>query len=285
MKFLLLGKNGQLGRAILKRLATKNQDFAAFSKGELDIADATELARKLQEFQPTVVINCAAYNDVNAAEQDSAQALETNYHAVSKLTTACERVKAKLVHFSSDYVFDGSKRQPYIETDPTSPINQYGISKVLGEQALSSSSIDYLLLRTSWVYGDGKRNFIYRLNQWAKNNETLRIVEDEQSVPTSADDLANLTLECIEKEISGTFHGVNSGSASRFEFAKAIKSSTPSFQASILPANSTAFASDVSRPQYSVLSPSKLEDAIGHAVPHWTNALVRFLGSRKSGRD
>ena len=277
MKLIVLGKNGQLGRAVQKQLAAKNKQFIAFSRGELDICKTTELTRHIQAIRPSIIINCAAYNDVNAAEHDPTQSLEVNHLAVSRLAEVCERTGSKLVHFSTDYVFDGSKRRPYVETDSTAPLNHYGRSKLLGERDLRQFSSNWLLLRTSWLYGDGQQNFIYRLNQWAKNKQTLKIACDEQSVPTSADDLALLTVECLDKEVSGTYHAVNSGAASRFEFAEALKSLSPSFQSTILPASSTEFASEARRPGYSVLSPRKLEEALGHPFPHWTDGLARFL--------
>lgn len=270
---MLLGKNGQLGLAFTKLLATKSVDFQALSRAEADLEDTSILANRLAQFRPDVTINCAAYTDVNTAERNPSLAMAVNYHAVKELAKYCEAIQSKLVHFSTDYVFDGTKGRPYIETDATNPLNVYGKSKLLGEEAVTGSSEPWLVFRTSWVYGEGTNNFISKLRSWAKGNEVLRIVDDEISVPTSTRDIAKFTYLSIEKGISGLFHLTSSGKASRYQYALAIQKVFPEIRCAIEPARLSEFASEVARPSYSVLSNQRLAKVLETEIPHWQTSL------------
>ena len=279
MKTLLLGKNGQLGRAFQKQLQLAPVQVFAFSKAELDVTDASALERQMNRIRPDVTINCSAYTDVNAAELNPEPALDLNYRAIKTLSEYCAKIQSKLIHFSTDYVFDGLKKQPYLESDATNPLNEYGRSKLLGEQILETSGAPWLLLRSSWIYGEGANNFISKLRHWSQGSDELRIVDDEISVPTSADDLAFFAYQCIQAELTGLYHLVNTGSASRYEFAMAIKKFSPDISSSIIPAKLIDFNTGPTRPGYSVLDNSMVTKSLGSTPPHWRDALERHVRS------
>ena len=280
LKILILGKSGQLGKAFNQLLQSTSDTVVAHSKSELDVTNSLEVEKEMARFQPEVTINCTAYTDVNAAETNPAPALELNHRAVKTLSDLCTKFESKLIHFSTDYVFDGEKKHPYTETDSENPLNEYGRSKLLGEQILKASKGSWLLLRSSWVHGEGPNNFINKLTQWSKGARDLRIVDDEISVPTSADDLAALAYQCIQAKLTGLFHLVNSGSASRYDFAMAIKKLLPNIKSNIQPAKLIEFTSGPRRPGYSVLDNSKVSNSLGMTPPHWQDALERSIRSR-----
>ena len=277
MNLLLLGNHGQLGRAFEGELQNRNAVFKAFSRQELDVTDEESLCDALATNRPTVVINCAAYTNVAQAEHDSKQALSVNALALKSLAGLCAAIDCQLVHFSTDYVFDGKKRTPYTESDPPNPLNEYGRSKRLGETYILESNVRTLLLRTSWVYGEGPNNFVSKLIQWGAQQSTLRVVHDEVSVPTSAIDLARITMEALEQGVSGVFHLVNSGTASRYEWAQAVKESLPSLCSHIEPALSSEFSSHLERPLYSALDNRRLCKRLGLDIRPWQSALEEAL--------
>ena len=279
MKIFILGKNGQLGRAFQKQFRNEPLRLFAYSKEELDVTDAAALEREMIRIGPDVTINCTAYTDVNAAEQNPKSALSLNYEAINTLAALCTKIQSKLIHFSTDYVFDGLKKQPYHESDATNPLNEYGRSKLLGEQILRHTEVPWLLFRSSWIYGEGPNNFISKLTHWSQRSNELRIVDDEISVPTAADDLASLVYQCIQGGLTGLYHLVNAGSASRYEFAMAIKKFSPDISSSIVPAKLSEFNSGPTRPAYSVLDNSMAVERLGTHPPHWIDALERHFSS------
>jgi len=171
--------------------------------------------------KPDIVINCAAYNLVDKAEEDYITAYKTNALGVRNLAYLSNKLNAFFVHYSTDYVFDGTKENGlYTEEDTPNPLNEYGKSKLTGERWIVEETENYLLFRVSWVYGRGKQNFIYKLIQWAKNNDYLKIAYDEISVPTSTRTIVEVTLKALDNGLTGLYHLTNSGYASRYEWAK-----------------------------------------------------------------
>jgi dTDP-4-dehydrorhamnose reductase len=280
LKILLLGKNGQLGRAFQKQFQRAPLQVFAFSKAELDVTDASAVELQMIRIRPDVTINCTAYTDVNAAEQNPEPALALNCKAINTLSEYCAKIQSKLIHFSTDYVFDGLKKQPYNESDATNPLNEYGRSKLLGEKVLKTTKAPWLLFRSSWIYGEGLNNFIAKLEHWANGSDKLRIVDDEISVPTSAADLALFVYRCIQADLTGCYHLVNVGTASRYEFAVAIKKFLPEIKSSIIPAKLIEFNSGPIRPAYSVLDNSRVVECLGCTPPHWIDALERHVRSK-----
>ena len=180
-KILIAGAGGQLGREFTDYLSGRGVDFIAPAEQDFDVTDFDSIGAAVRRIKPGIIINCAAYNQVDAAEDEPDTAFKVNAGAVRNLAALCRQENIFLVHYSSDYVFDGSKGSPYTEEDAP---NLYGKSKLEGERAVQETLRDYLIFRTSWVFGKGKQNFLYKLSSWAKEKKELRIAEDEVSCPT-----------------------------------------------------------------------------------------------------
>jgi dTDP-4-dehydrorhamnose reductase len=223
-----------------------------------------------------VIINCAAYNAVDAAEQNADLAYLINAKSVENIASLCKKNGILLVHYGTDYVFDGGKGNLYAEQDVPNPLNVYGKSKLQGEDAVVRSGATYLLFRTSWVFGNGAQNFIYKLLQWSEKNPVLRLTSDEVSVPTSTADLVSLTLRSITKGITGLYHATNSDYASRYEWGRYI-AKTLSLKSLIVPVPMSYFPSPVNRPLFSAMSNALLEKELGITIPSWQEAVERFI--------
>ncbi len=276
MKVLVTGANGQVGREIVKILTL--QEYVVLSKGreELDITDFAKVSECISDFKPDIVINCAAYNDVDGAESDWERAFLVNGIGVKHLSIVCSRRGADLVHFSTDYVFDGLKREPYTIADAPNPINKYGKSKLLGEECLKHYMEKFYLIRTSWVFGDGRFSFPKKVIEWASKNKKLRIVDDQVSVPTYSVDLAKAVIDLIKSRIYGIYHITNSGYCSRYRWAKFILEGIK-WRGDIEPASSEDFNTPAKRPGFSVLNNFPLKETLGHLLPSWESATDRFL--------
>jgi len=274
--FLILGANGQLGKQFAKDLAVRNKTVIAPDEKDCDITNIDILNRFIDSIKPTVVINCAAYNVVDLAEQQSDTAYLINTTAVKSIATLCSEKHIFLVHYSSDYVFDGNKGNLYTENDIPNPLNIYGKSKRAGEEAVLSSSGKYLLFRTSWVFGNGTQNFIYKMLQWSQKNSVLKLTADEVSVPTSTIDLVDITLRSIDKGLNGLYHLTNSDYASRYEWGRYIAQQL-SLHSTIIPVPMSAFPSPAQRPLFSAMSNQKLQHDLGYTIPDWRDATRRFL--------
>lgn len=243
---------------------------------DCDITSVDTLSAFIDSVKPSVVINCAAYNAVDLAEQQSGTAELINTTAVKTIATLCADKRIFLVHYSSDYVFDGAKGDRYTELDSPNPLNVYGRSKRRGEEAVLSAGGNHLLFRTSWVFGNGAQNFIHKMLQWSQKNPVLKLTADEVSVPTSTIDLVEITLHSIEKGLTGLYHLTNSDYASRYEWGRYVakKLSLPS---TIIPVPMSMFPSPAQRPLFSAMTNDKLRSDLGLDIPDWRNAVDRFL--------
>ncbi len=271
MKYLIFGKNGQLGREFAKRLENK---ATALSHKECDISDLDEVLRAIAKIKPAIVINCAAYNNVDRAEEDYIEAYKVNALGVRNIAFACKKQNCFLVHYSTDYVFDGQKENElYTEYDIPNPINQYGKSKLTGENWLEQENLkNYLILRTSWVYGEGNQNFIYKLLQWTKNSDYLKIACDEISSPTSTRTIVDVTIKAIDKGLIGLYHLTNSGSASRYEWAKKVIE-IKGIKKFIKPVSSEIFNLKAKRPKFSAMGNGKIEKLLNIKIADWKEEL------------
>ena len=275
-KYLITGAKGQLGRQFTKILKNMGIDFLAFGKEEFDITIFEKVYATLKEFKPEVVINCSAYNQVDRAEEEFDVALRVNSIGVSNLAIACRETETLLVHFSTDYVFDGTKKSLYTEEDTPNPLSKYALSKYLGEEQIRTLLNDYLIFRTSWVYGEGAQNFLYKLTQWAEANDHLRVACDEFSVPTSTMTITDITLKSIKEGLTGLYHLVNSGYASRYEWAmeylklKGIKKF-------IYPAYQNEFSLPAKRPRFSAMSNGKISKNLNITISDWKDELRKFV--------
>jgi dTDP-4-dehydrorhamnose reductase len=283
-KFLILGANGQLGRQFKLELESKGSHFDAPEEKASDLTNFQGIEQVIDAASPTVIINCAAYNAVEEAERKADVAYLVNSKAVEHLADVCKSKGIFLVHYSSDYVFDGRKGTTYVEQDKTNPLNVYGKSKLAGERAVRETLDDFLLFRTSWVYGDGTQNFIHKLLNWAAANRELKLSDDEVSVPTSTKDLAGVTLLAIEKGITGMYHLTNGGNASRYEWGRYVLEylGKPN---PVQPALMNSFPSSVERPRFTAMDNRSIELALGITIPDWKTACSQFLdGSRTSAQ-
>jgi dTDP-4-dehydrorhamnose reductase len=274
--FLILGAEGQLGKAFKSYLSAHDMAFSAPPEKDCDITDASNLEKIVESVSPTVIVNCAAYNAVDDAEEEKELAYGINCTAIEKITEICNHHQIKLIHYSTDYVFDGTKGNLYIEEDETAPLNVYGQSKLAGERIVVEKAHDYMVFRTSWVFGDGVQNFIYKLRQWAQRNRVLRISCDEVSVPTFVDDIVQVTLQAANKNLEGLFHLTNTGYASRYEWARHI-TSILNMDHTIIPVPMDAFPCKARRPLFVPMSNENLSKKLGIDIPHWKNSVKQYL--------
>lgn len=222
-----------------------------------------------------LVINAAAYTDVDGAESDEATATRTNGDGVGALAERCREVGATLVHYSTDYVFDGAATEPYRVDEPRCPINAYGRSKAVGEERLEQSGADYLLIRTSWLYAPHGKNFVRTIARACLERPSLRVVDDQRGRPTSAEQLVSTTRRLLAAERRGVFHACDDGECTWFEFARAIVERINP-ECAVDPCSSAEFPRPAKRPAYSVLDLSKTIEAIGPLL-HWRDALRATL--------
>ena len=281
MKYLVTGKNGQLARAFIRRLEERAEDFLALDRHELDIADPGMVSNVFSFFRPEVVLNCAAYNLVDRAEEEPSRAFEVNASGPGILANAAREADALMVHFSTDYVFDGARRGegPYTEADAPNPLSEYGRSKLAGERAVQEAAGRFLVFRVSWVFGEGKQNFIYKLVDWAEKNEVLRIADDEISVPTYTYTIAGAVLKAVEKELCGLYHLTGGGSCSRYEWAGLVLK-TLGTKKTMNPVPMSTFKLPARRPGFSAMSNKAISGELGIRIPAWEEDVQLFLKER-----
>ncbi|MGK7395483.1 MAG: dTDP-4-dehydrorhamnose reductase [Candidatus Cyclobacteriaceae bacterium M3_2C_046] len=276
-KFLILGSNGQLGTEYQQTFSKKNIDYLAPSEQKADITNREMLDQLVTSYNPEVIINCAAFNAVDKAEVDPAQAFRINAEAILNLTHICHQRKIFLVHYSSDYVFDGKKHHWYLESDQPHPLNQYGKSKWQGEKHIKAGLKNYLIFRLSWVIGPGQQNFLFKLSQWAASNPVLKISGDEVSVPTFTPTIVELTLLSLSQGLSGLFHLTNSDYASRYELARAYLK-LKNLDNLVVPVPMSYFNMPAPRPLFSVMSNQQLAKTLNLEIPAWQQELETYAG-------
>ncbi len=286
MRILLLGRTGQLGWELERTLAPLGEIYA-LGPEELNLTQLDALTQRIHEVHPQVIVNASAYTAVDRAEQQVDLAMQLNAQAPAVMAKAARELNATLIHFSTDYVFDGEKDTAYIEDDATNPLNVYGQSKLNGEQAIIATGCAYLILRTSWVYSLRGDSFVSKTLAWARQQETLRIVSDQVGSPTWARILAEITAAVLAQSKSapqdyfaarrGVFHLGGSGSVSRLDFARAIlrlDSHANEQKVRNLEAASTAdFPTPAKRPLHTALDCSRFEAAFGLRLPNWEESL------------
>jgi dTDP-4-dehydrorhamnose reductase len=293
-RILLTGKNGQLGRELQRSLAVVG-DVAAFGRQEADLTDLSTLETVVRRTAPDIIVNAAAFTAVDDAEKKRESAYRVNAEAVEVLARVAAEQGSWLVHYSTDYVFDGSSIRPYRESDPVAPQNIYGASKLAGEEAVRRSGCRHLLLRTSWLYGFGGGSFMRAILKRAMERESIEVVVDQTGAPTGADLVAEVTAHCLHRVLSdraladsagGTYHLAAAGRATRHEFARflvdeAIKmgarlKTTPE---RVLPIPGSAYVTAAKRPANSLLDTAKLTAAFGVALPDWRSGVRKRLPS------
>ena len=289
MKILLLGGNGQVGRELRRSLLPFGELVVATREGvDVDVAadlDApVALAEVVRDVAADVVINAAAYTAVDKAEADSRAAFRINSEAPAAIAGACAENGALLVHYSTDYVFDGSASRPYREDDPTAPLGVYGASKLAGEQAIRASGARHAILRTAWVYAPHGKNFLLTMLRLAGERDELRVVADQLGTPTPAAWIADATAEVLRHGVpdAGTWHLVASGQTSWHGFASAIIEDAHALgllarMPAVLPIATADFPTPAKRPASSVLDTTRLQRDFGIVPPDWRDGLRATL--------
>ncbi len=280
MKWLITGANGQLGRCLQVTLDAKGIEFIALSRTDLDITNSALLKESFSNTKPDVVVNAAAYANVEQAEIDSVAAFKINQLGAANLAIVSKSVGANLVHFSTDYVFAGNGNSPWKVNDLTEPLSVYGQSKLAGEvDILNEYAEKSLVIRTAWLYSPYGKNFYKTMLKKALNSdESVRVVNDQQGQPTSAFDLAELTINAVTKNVaSGVFHGTNAGSCSWFEFAQYIFEIVGADPARVTPVLSSEFATKAQRPKYSVLDNQKWSEFGVVPLGPWKDSVQKAL--------
>lgn len=288
-RILVTGGTGQVGGALLRTLAGLGEIYAP-DRAELDLCSPDSIRRVMRDFHPDWVVNPGAYTAVDKAESEPAAARAINAEAPAVLGEEAARIGAAVLHFSTDYVFDGTKPVPYVETDPTAPLNIYGSSKLAGEQALAASGAPYAVFRTSWVYGATGKNFLLTILRLARERESLRIVGDQHGAPTWSYDLARLAAHVIGRagaprgltELSGIYHATSAGETTWAGFASAaiehLRAANPEARlATIESITSAEYPTPAKRPHNSRLNCARLATQFGWSMPDWRDSLTKVM--------
>ena len=271
MKILLTGRNGQVGSELQAVL----HPAVATDHATLDLADADALRQAVRKEKPGVIINAAAYTAVDKAEDEPDMAMLINGAAPGVLAEEAKRTGALLVHYSTDYIFDGMKRAPYLETDPPKPLGVYGRTKLEGETRIRASGCRHLVLRTAWVYGRGG-NFVRAILRQAEKGAALRVVNDQVGAPTWAFDIARVTAELLKKSVEGTFNVSAAGSASWYEVALEILR-LAGRSVEVKPVRTAEYGAKAPRPAYSVLDNGRLCASGVTPIGEWRGRLAEHL--------
>lgn len=273
---LVTGGKGLLARS-LAALSTERHPIDALSRDELDISDATSVARAIERYEPTVVVNPAAMTDVDGCERSPDAAHTANVVGPRTLALACRDAGVRLVHVSTDFVFDGRKRAPYTIDDRPNPLSVYGRTKLEGEEAVRNVLTDSIVARTSWVFGVGGKNFASRLFDYAATSSTLKGIVDMRSVPTYAPDLAARLLEIVALDEPGTYHVVGSGDATWFDVARAVLDAADRTDVELRPTTVAELGLPAPRPAYSVMRCLLSERRGLEPLRHWREAVTDFV--------
>jgi dTDP-4-dehydrorhamnose reductase len=284
-KIVVFGAAGQLGLELCKELAQRGYQVRAFERQSLDICDADAVDGAFEEVKPSAVFNAAAWNQVDLAESDPMGAYKANALGVRYLAVACRKHDARLIHYSTDYVFDGKLGRPYVETDPTHPIGAYAVSKLAGELYAQAYLDRPIIIRTSGVFGPGgmrtaRGNFPELMLRLAREGKPLRVVDDHSASPTYAPALASRSIDVLERDLEGVFHIGGGQAISWYEFAKMI------FQKAGVTANLTAtnaqeYKTAASRPHFSALENARLRDSGIEPMPALGDALDSYMEARQ----
>lgn len=279
MRAVIIGAAGQLGTEFIRLFERNGWDHAGVDLAGLDITDVDAVRAVLLPYKPGLIINCAAYNLVDKAESDPKPAWDVNAEGVRNLAFAARQLESKLVHFGTDYVFDGAKRAPYVEDDAPNPLSEYGRSKLKGEEyALDCPGS--LVLRLSWLYGRGTQNFMHKLLGWAEKPGPLRIADDEVSVPMFAGDIVTMVMAALREGITGRWHLSGGEPCSRYDWAKAALKAY-GVEKEIVPAKMADFKLPARRPGYSAMSNAALCGQLGIESPHWRESMEKFIRESK----
>lgn len=282
MNILLFGAMGQLGSELQSTMKSLGE-IALYDIHNLNLENILDVRDTIRTIRPEVIVNASAYTAVDQAEREAEKAFRVNGEIPGLFADEAARLNAFLIHYSTDYVFDGTTGTAYQESDPVNPLSVYGSSKLAGEQAIQSGNANYLILRTSWVYSRNKNSFVTKVLEWARRQDVLRVVSDQVSNPTWARTLAEVTAGLLNKgldfliERKGLYHMAGGGYASRLEWAKKIIELDPNkheqMVKEILPALTSEFPTPAQRPLFSALDCSLFQTTFDMQLPRWEDAL------------
>ena len=277
MRLLVVGAAGMLGHALVPTARAAGHEVIERDIDSIDITDAPGTAAIVAADAPEAVINCAAWTDVDGAEEHEDLALRVNGEGAGNLAAAARAAGARIVQISTDYVFPGDAREPYVESDPTGPRSAYGRTKLAGEQAVAAAAPDHVIARTAWLYGAGGRNFVDTMLALGAEREAVRVVDDQVGCPTWAGHLAPALVEIAAGTATGVFHAAGGGHCSWFDLAREALAATGS-ACRVEPTTTAEFPRPAPRPAFSVLQTERGEDAVH--LPHWREGLAGFLAAR-----
>jgi dTDP-4-dehydrorhamnose reductase len=287
-RILVTGGSGLLAHALME-IAPRNFEISFLGHADFDLLNPGLMAQRLAELQPQIVINTAAYNLVDRCEIERDLSWAVNAGGPEMLAALCAGTKIQLVHYGTDYVFDGAKKSPYSEMDAPNPLNHYAAGKFFGEQAVLHASPEHIVMRTSWIFGwhpAQTKTFVHTVLKAAREGRALKSTTDQVSVPTFASDLAQWTLELVGCGAGGLFHAVNDEGVSRFDWTKiileeALRAKLISTAPPVGPVLSSFFNSAMRRPDYTVMGNEKLAKLLGHPAGSWRSGLKKMLAQMK----
>ena len=278
MNILVTGANGQLGREMQRLSAVSPNNYTFTDVAELDVTDAGAVRQAVAQTRAEVIVNCAAYTNVERAEEDEEAADRLNRGAAENLARAAEANGATLIHVSTDYVFDGTAHTPYTEDGTPSPLGAYGRTKLAGERAVMASGCRYLIFRTAWLYSEYGNNFLKTMLRLTSERDTLQVVFDQIGTPTYAGDLSLALFSIIESERyagnEGVYHFTDEGVCSWYDFATEIAAAAGHDKCRIIPCHTSEFPTKATRPAYSVLDKTKFKETFRMDIPHWREAMI-----------
>lgn len=272
MRVLITGAAGLLGQQVAKEYKARGFEVYALNKKELDISSYTSIKIALIDTRPHLVINCAAFTDVDRAETEKEEAFIINGLGPRLLAAACQRYNSTLVQISTDHVFNGKSKRPYLISDPPDPVNLYGSSKLMGEQTVRESGCNYYIIRTSWLFGPGGKNFADTILKLARENSTIKVVNDQRGCPTYTPDLTRGIVDLAQTGIYGTYHYSNTGVTSKYDFARRIVEAAR-LKTKVEPCRTSQFPRPARRPACSALNPFPIQHVLGYTPPTWEEAV------------
>ncbi|WP_215115802.1 dTDP-4-dehydrorhamnose reductase [Exiguobacterium sp. s80] len=275
-KILITGVNGQLGNDMFEKLSSEGYKIFGTTKSDMDISNIEQVEKTLNLFKPDYIIHCAAYTQVDKAENEQQQCYEVNVIGTSNLLKIAKNLNSEFIYISTDYVFDGSGIEEHCENKNTNPINYYGYTKKLGEEIVRESIGEHYIVRTSWLYGEKNNNFVKTMLNLADKNSSIKVVNDQVGTPTYTKDLAEFISDLILTKKYGTYHGVNNGFCSWAEFAKEIFS-VLNIDVDVIPIKSSEYKTEARRPLNSRLGTSKMKNNVGYNLRDWKSALKEYL--------
>ena len=274
-KLLITGSKGMLGWALTAKLASEYQ-LTGIDIEDADITDKEQIQQKIQQLQPDIIIHAAAYTDVDGSEANKELAFKINAAGTENIAQSAKLCRARLIYISTDFVFDGTKKSPYVEEDIPNPINTYGKTKLEGEKHIQAICPNHLIIRTAWLYGPHGKNFVNRILELSQSQEELRIVNDQTGSPTYSLDLAEGIGTLLETDFIGIIHLVNNGTSTWYELAKKTLALAGK-KTEITPVTSKEFKTAATRPLYSVLSTARFQNQTKSTLRHWPEALTAHL--------